>query len=80
MVLHLPKLEPTGTDLLDPISYLKKLAAQREVLLSDLTKVDFQVKIIDYGLSKLLFNGMLADTPHGTIELIAPEVLEAGYD
>ena len=23
---------------------------------------------------------MLADTPHGTIELIAPEVLEAGYD
>lgn len=38
------------------------------------------MKIIDYGLSKLLYNGMLADTPHGTIELIAPEVLDAGYD
>ena len=80
VVIHLPKLEPTGTDLLDPISYLKRLAAEREALLSDLTKVDFQVKIIDYGLSKLLFSGMLADTPHGTIELIAPEVLETGYD
>ena len=62
------------------MSYIKKLTVERESLLNDLTKVQFQVKIIDYGLSKLLFNGMLADTPHGTIELIAPEVLDAGYD
>ena len=80
VVIHLPTLEPTETDLLDPMSYIKKLIVERESLLNDLTKVDFQVKIIDYGLSKLLFNGMLADTPHGTIELIAPEVLDAGYD
>ena len=37
VVLHIPHLEPTENDLLDPIDYLKKLANERKNVLSDLT-------------------------------------------
>ena len=80
VVLHIPELEPTEEELQDPVSYFKKLRKETRHLLKDLTKVKFEVKIIDYGLSCILQSGKLADTPHGTIELIAPEVLDTSYD
>ena len=48
----------------------------------DLTKTKFEVRIVDYGLSRILEHGCLANTPNGTPGVVAPEVLEpdSGYD
>ena len=48
--------------------------------MKDLTKIHFDVKIVDYGLSRILQHGSLAETPQGTPDLIAPEVLVGSYD
>ena len=79
-MLHIPELEPTDEELQDPVAYFKKLRKEQRQKLKDLTKLNFEVKIIDYGLSCILQSGKLADTPHGTFELIAPEVLDTSYD
>ena len=42
--------------------------------------VKFKVKIADYGLSRVLKNQSLADTPCGTIDVIAPDALLKGFD
>ena len=47
----------------------------------DLTKIKFDVKIVDYGLARILPQGECAGTPAlGTRELMAPEVEEGNYD
>ena len=81
VMLHLPELEPTEEDLQDVDKYKKKLYQGREELLKDLITVKFQVKIIDYGLSRTLDPGSVAETPCGTRELVAPELIRGvGYD
>ena len=45
-----------------------------------MTEIDFQVKIIDYGLACILPKGEFADEACGTIEVIAPEALKPGSD
>ena len=43
--------------------------------------VKFEVKIIDYGLSRTIDPDSVAETPCGTRELVAPELLTGtGYD
>ena len=50
-------------------------------MLKDLKTLDFQVKIIDYGLSRTIDPGSVAETPCGTRELVAPELIDgSGYD
>ena len=48
--------------------------------MKDLTKIKFEVKIVDYGLARILEHGEYAGTPAGTPELIAPEIEENYYD
>ena len=81
-MLHIPRLEPNEQDLQDLEEYLlEKLYPIREKLLKDLKDVDFQVKIIDYGISRTIDPGSVAETPCGTKELVAPELLTGtGYD
>ena len=81
-MLHIPLLEPNEQDLQDLEEYfLEKLYPLREKLLKDLKDVDFQVKIIDYGISRTIDPGSVAETPCGTKELVAPELLTGrGYD
>ena len=52
----------------------------RKMLLKDLTKVEFQVKIADYGLSRVLKHGQLAETACGTPDVIAPEAMTKYFD
>ena len=53
----------------------------REQKLNDLINPKFQVKIIDYGLSRTIDPGSIAETPCGTRELVAPELISgSGYD
>ena len=41
----------------------------------------FQVKIIDYGISRTIEEGSVAETPCGVKELVAPELINGkGYD
>ena len=80
VVLHIPALEPRDYELDDPFKYLKKLKFMRNEMLMDLTTIKFDVKIIDYGLSRILPPGELAETPAGTPECIAPEIGEMEYD
>ena len=54
VVIHIPDLEPSQEELQDPGAYLKKLGRERKTRLKDLTKIKFEVKIIDYGLSCIL--------------------------
>ena len=53
---------------------------KRKEFLTDLTKVDFEVKIADYGLARVLHKGELAGTPCGKAEVMAPEAMEPGFD
>ena len=82
VMLHLPELEPNAEDLKDLEEYLlEKLYPAREKMLKDLKNVNFQVKIIDYGISRTIDPGSVAETPCGTKELVAPELLQGrGYD
>ena len=82
VMLHIPSLEPNEEDFEDLEDYrFEKLFAQREHMLKDLKNVDFQVKIIDYGLSRTIDPGSVAETPCGTRELVAPELISgSGYD
>ena len=66
-MIHFLELEPSDSEIQDP-NFLDKLQIKRKKLLkSGLNNVQFQVKIVDYGLSKLLIKNSLADTPCGTI-------------
>ena len=49
-------------------------------MIMDLSLIKFEVKIIDYGLSRILPHGEFAETPAGTPELIAPEIEDMNYD
>ena len=50
-------------------------------MLKDLRNLDFQVKIIDFGISRTIDPGSVAETPCGTRELMAPELFFGkGYD
>ena len=82
VMLHIPELEPNEEDLKDLEEYLlEKLYPIREKMLKDLRNVNFQVKIIDYGISRTIDPGSVAETPCGTKELVAPELLQGrGYD
>ena len=60
VVLHIPALEPREDELQDPFKYMNKLRFMRNDMLMDLTKIKFEVKIIDYGLSRILPHGELA--------------------
>ena len=78
-MLHFPDLEPTRSQMKDPkmLAKLKRKVLRR---IQDLTKADFEVKIIDYGLALPVKLGELAQTPCGTVNLIAPDQLKPGYD
>ena len=78
--LHIPALEPNEEELQNPGKYLRKHHLMRKELMKDLNKIKFEVKIVDYGLSKILKHGEFAGTPAGTPELIAPEVEDMNYD
>ena len=79
IMLHFKQLEPTEEELQDP-ELVKKMESKRKELVKDLTKVDFEVKITDYGLSRFLLKGERADTLCGKVEVMAPEAMEAGFD
>ena len=78
-MLHFPELEPTEEELQDP-ELLTKMKAKRKQIVKDLTKVNFEVKITDYGLSRFLLKGERAETLCGKIEVMAPEAMEPGFD
>ena len=73
-MLHFPDLEPTELELQD-----SNLLIQMEVLkrkkIQNLLNVDFQVKIVDFGLACHLAHGDFAMIPCGTRSVIAPEAL-----
>ena len=81
-MLHIPSLEPTKKDMQDLEKYLlEKLFPARERIMQDLRDHEFQVKIIDYGISRTIDPGSVAETACGTRELVAPELLTGrGYD
>lgn len=81
-MLHIPELEPDEEDLQDLQEYkYEKLQWLREEKLKDLINTKFEVKIIDYGLSRTIAPGSVAETPCGTRELVAPELIGGtGYD
>ena len=79
VMLHFPELEPTDEELQDP-HLLQKLEAIRLTKFKNLVDVDFNVKIIDFGLSTIISQGDVAKTPCGTVEVIAPEALGPGSD
>ena len=56
VLLHVPAIERKEADLQDP-DLCENLVFLRNMLLKDLTKIDFQVKIADYGLSRILKAG-----------------------
>ena len=69
-------LEEEEQELQDP-DLLIKLDLLKKKKLQNLTNAeDFQVKIIDYGLACYLEHGDFAQTACGTLEVIAPEVLQ----
>ena len=79
VMLHFPDLEPNHEELQDPRLF-KYIDLLRNKRIEDLMAVDFEVRIIDYGLSCILPRGELTSTPCGTLEVIAPEVLESDSD
>ena len=79
VLLHVPAIERNENDMQDP-DLCENLVFLRNMLLKDLTKIEFQVKIADYGLSRILKAGQLADTACGTPEVIAPEALGKYFD
>ena len=81
-MLHIPELEPNEEDLNNLENYkYEKLYCLREEKLKDLINTKFEVKIIDYGLSRTIDPGSVAETPCGTRELVAPELIRGnGYD
>lgn len=82
IMLHIPELEPTENDFENIDEYLwDKLECEREAKLRDLLTTEFQVKIIDYGISRTIGQGSVAETPCGVRELAAPELINGnGYD
>ena len=79
VLLHVPAIERTEEDLQSP-DLFSNMIQMRKMLLKDLTKVDFQVKIADYGLSRVLKHGQLAETACGTPDVIAPEAMTKYFD
>lgn len=45
------------------------------ILVNEVRRNEVQVKIIDFGLSKLVGPGELATEPFGTLGYVAPEVI-----
>ena len=80
VVLHIPTLEPRYDELQNPFKYLRKLDFMRDEMIMDLTTIKFEVKIIDYGLSRILPHGYFAETQAGTREVMAPEIEQKNYD
>ena len=58
----------------------QKLEERIHKRLENLLDPAFEVKVIDFGLSKILKHGDFAQTPCGTLMVIAPEALEKRYD
>lgn len=80
VLLHFPSLELSESQLEKP-EYFQKLAKKRQkLLLSDLTSIQFEVLIADFGISFRQDNGRKADTICGTAQSIAPEVLHSDID
>ena len=79
VMLHFPDLEPRKQDLQDK-NLLHRIDAQRAKEIEDLSNGHFEVKIIDFGLARLLEYGTFDTNPCGTIEVIAPEVLRNKSD
>ena len=79
VLLHVPAIERDEEDLQDP-DLFQNLILMRSLLLKDLTKIEFEVKIADYGLSRILKYGQLAETACGTPDVIAPEATGKYFD
>ena len=71
---------PSQKELQDPELFANMAFKRKKLIQSDLSKTKFEVRIVDFGLSKFLPNKSLADTPCGTFEVIAPEALAPGSD
>ena len=80
VLLHFPSLEPKEHELQD-VKLVERMEMRRKKLVSsDLLQEEFSVKIADYGLSCRLGKQSLAETPCGTLEVIAPDALQPGFD
>jgi serine/threonine protein kinase len=80
IVLHFPSLEPTEEEMDDIYTYMDTLSKRRHEILNKLGDDDFddfQVKFIDFGLSKLLEPDLVLATPVGVLEIIPPEMERA---
>ena len=82
VVLHFPCLEPKPEDYRNPIEYASSLNEKlSEILRGNLLQQDFEVKIVDYGLSRMVDEMNLNHTPDvGTRLMKAPELKEGHYD
>ena len=80
MLLHFPQIKLTEEEKETDDNPFITVIEKRYELLADLTAVDFNVKIADFGVSRELEHGRLADTPEGTRLVIAPEALREGFD
>ena len=79
-MLHFQELELTQAEKKADTSPFSTVLEKRYALLGDLTQVKFEVKIADFGVSRELEHGRLADTPEGTRLVIAPEALRERFD
>ena len=79
VLIHVHAIEQSEEQLQDA-DLLDNILTLRENLLKDLTKVDFEVKIADYGLSRVLKEGQLAETACGTPCVLAPEAQGKYFD
>ena len=80
MLLHFPEIKLSDDDKNFDSNPFTTVLEKRYELLNDLTEVNFEVKIADFGVSRELEHGRLADTPEGTRLVIAPEALREGFD
>ena len=73
-MLHFPSLKATKEELANPSEYWKGLQKRVGQACQDLTDPSkYQVKIIDYGFSKVLDEGTVLQTPVGVLHTKAPE-------
>ena len=82
VVLHFPCLEPKPEDYRNPKEYASSLNEKlSEILRGNLLEQEFEVKIVDYGLSRMVDEMNLNHTPDIGNELMkAPELKEGHYD
>ena len=80
IVLHFPKLEPNEQELNNISKYLREKDKKLNRLIMNLGHLnfeDFQIKFIDFGLSKQLEKDQITMTPVGVPEIIPPEMEKA---